>query len=61
MNYFGIEEKPYYNVHEAAALLQLGVCKTWGLLRDNKIKRLKIGRKTFILRSEIERIWKEGV
>ncbi len=45
-----------YDVDEAANLLSRGVATIWRWIRDNKIVALRIGGRTLIPKSEIERL-----
>lgn len=49
-----------YPVPVAAALLGLGVSKTWAAVREGKIRVTRFGRRTVVARSEIERLVVEG-
>lgn len=48
------------NVSAAAKLLGLGTSTVWQLVSTGKIRATKIGRRTLIVRSEIERIAADG-
>jgi len=44
-----------YNIRDTMRLLNLGRSTLYGLIKDGKIKPLKVGRKTLIEGAEIER------
>ncbi len=47
------------DVDEAAGLLNKGVATVWRWIRDNKLTVVKLGGRTLVPRSEVERLIKE--
>jgi excisionase family DNA binding protein len=57
-----MSEPRLLTVAEVAKLLNVSVRKVWGLLASNKLKRVKLGKRTTRVRqSEVDRIVEEGV
>ena len=54
-----VDMTEFCDVDEAALLLEKGVATIWRWIRDTKITVLKIGGRTLIPRSEIDRLKKE--
>ena len=55
------EPRLTYSVDEAARALGIGRSLTWRLIRSGRLPTVKIGRRTLIRRSEVERLLDEGV
>jgi len=50
-----------YSVPEAAEMIGIGVSKMYILMRDEKLRAIKIGRRTLIPLAELERVIEQGV
>lgn len=49
-----------YSIHAASKLVGISKSKTWALIRDGKIRSIKLGRRTLITSKEIERLLQNG-
>ena len=54
-----VDVKDVYDVDEAAKLLGKGVATIWRWIRDSKILVVRLGGRTLIPQSEIERLKEE--
>ena len=54
-----IETDEVYELNEAATLLQIGIATLFRWMRDGKVVPFKLGGRTFIPKSEVERLKKE--
>ena len=50
-----LSEKPSLSIEEAAALTSIGRTTLYGAMRDGFLKRVKVGRRSVILRTELDR------
>ena len=51
-----IDVKDLYDVQEAAKKLKCGVATVWRRVKEKKLNTIKIGRGTYFLKSEIDKI-----
>ena len=49
-----------HSIPITAHLLGIGESKTWGLIREGKIRSIKLGRRTLVTAQEIERLLETG-
>ena len=55
-----VDTEEFYSVEEAAEELSKGVATIWRRIKDKSILTLKIGGRTLIPKTEVERIQKEN-